>query len=40
MYNICVQYQSSCAPKLAESMRLNIVRDVVKQLTGERTASK
>ena len=37
---ICVRYQFSCAPKLAKSMRLNIVRDLVKQLTGQRTASK
>ena len=27
---ICVHYQFSCAPKLAKSMRLNIVRDLVK----------
>ena len=33
-------YQSSCAPKLAKSIRLNIARDLVKQLTGQRTASK
>ena len=37
---ICVHYQFSCAPKLVKSMRLNIVRDLVKQLTGQRTASK
>ena len=37
---ICVHYQFSCAPKLAKSMRFNIVRDLVKQLTGQRTACK
>ena len=41
---ICVHYQFSCAAKLArrplESMRLNIVRDLVKQLTGQQTTSK
>ena len=33
---ICVNYQFSCI----ESRRLNIHRDVVKQLTGQQTASK
>ena len=36
----CPSIQFSCAPKLAKSMRLNIVRNLVKQLTGQRTASK
>ena len=37
--NIVVQYV--CIISLtSKSMRLNIVRDLVKQLTGQRTASK
>ena len=37
--NIDVQYV--CIISLtSKSMRLNIVRDLVKQLTGQRTASK
>ena len=42
--NIDVQYVCIISfpvlPNWLESMRLNIVRDLVKQLTGQRTASK
>ena len=39
MFNMCALSVLLCS-QLAESMRLNIVRDLVKQLTGQRTASK